>query len=70
MSPGLKVDVEYLETLLSNEVIKRELIDSDEGKAAQALIKHLQKKQARDKEGKEPEEKGSDQPIVPGTTQS
>jgi hypothetical protein len=70
MSPGLKVDVEYLETLLSNEVIKRELIDGDEGKTAQALIKHLQKKLAKDKEGKEPEEKSSDQPVVPGITQS
>ena len=70
MSPGLKVDVEYLEILLSNEVIKRELIDSDEGKAAQTLIKRLQKKLAKDREEKDPEEEGSDQPVVAGTTQS
>ena len=70
MSPGLKVDVEYLETLLSNEVIKRELIDSDAGKTAQSLIKRLQKKLAKDKEEKEPEEKSPDQPVVPGTAQS
>jgi hypothetical protein len=70
MSPHLKIEVEDLETLLSNEVIKRELIDSDDGKTAQALIKHLQKNLAKDKERKEPEEKSSDQPIVQGTTQS
>jgi hypothetical protein len=68
MSPHLKIEVEDLETLLTNEVIKRELIDTDEGKDAQALIKRLQK--SIDKERKEPEEKSSDQLVVQRTAQS
>ncbi len=45
---GLKVEPEYLSSLLENEIIKRDLIDSDEGGAAAAYVKKLQK--AFDKE--------------------
>ncbi len=64
MSPGLRVDVEDLEALVASEVIKRELIDSDEGKAAQILVKRLQKNYA--KERKETEEKTADPPVTLG----
>jgi hypothetical protein len=40
---GLKVEPEFLSSLLDNEIIKRELIDSDEGADASAYIKKLQK---------------------------
>ncbi|MEH2570648.1 type I restriction enzyme HsdR N-terminal domain-containing protein [Bradyrhizobium sp. AZCC 2289] len=45
---GLRLETDYLSNLLSNEIIKRELIDSDEGQDASAYIKKLQK--AFDKE--------------------
>jgi len=70
LSSGLKLDVDYLATLITNEVIKRDLIDSDEGKNAQALIRHLQKSYAKDKERSEIEEKGSAQSTVQIPTQS
>jgi hypothetical protein len=49
ISPGLKVDAEYLGSLLANEVIKRELVDSDEAHAAEATIKRLHRSLAREK---------------------
>jgi predicted type IV restriction endonuclease len=45
---GLRLEPDYLSGLLDNEIIKRELIDSDEGGDASAYIKKLQK--AFDKE--------------------
>ncbi|HAH10469.1 MAG TPA: restriction endonuclease subunit R [Alphaproteobacteria bacterium] len=43
MAPSLKVDNEYLAALLSNEVIKRELVDSDAAKSARLLVRKLQR---------------------------
>jgi hypothetical protein len=40
---GLRLEPDYLSSLLDNEIIKRELIDSDEGGDASAYIKKLQK---------------------------
>jgi hypothetical protein len=42
--PGrLRLEPDYLSSLLDNEIIKRELIDSDEGGDASAYIKKLQR---------------------------
>ena len=49
ISPGLKVDASYLGSVLANEVIKRDLVDSEEAKAAASLIKKLQRSLAREK---------------------
>ncbi len=49
LSPGLKIDSDYLRGLLENEIIKRELVDSDEANAAGLLIKKLQRNIAREK---------------------
>lgn len=49
LSPGLRVDNEYLRSLLLNEVIKRDLVDSEEAKAASAVLKRFQKAIAREK---------------------
>ena len=49
LSPGLRVDVEALRTTLSEQVIKRELIDSEDAQAAQAAVKRLMRAQAREK---------------------
>jgi hypothetical protein len=43
LSPGLKIDNDFLHASLSNEVIKRELVDSDEAKSAKSLVKKLQR---------------------------
>lgn len=45
---GIRLDSEYLLSLLENEIVKRELIDSEEGAAASAYVKKLQKVSARD----------------------
>jgi hypothetical protein len=65
LSSGLKVDVEYLQTLLENEVIKRELVDSEEAKAAITLVKKLHRSVAREKEKK----KKSDGEVDPASDQ-
>ena len=73
LSPGVKVDTEYLQSLLQNEVIKRELVDSDEAKEAVSVIKKLQrslarekKKRSEDDENDETENKNTVQePAVP-----
>ncbi|MCP1830708.1 putative type IV restriction endonuclease [Bradyrhizobium sp. USDA 4532] len=46
---GIRLDLEYLSSLLENEIVKRELIDSEEGAAAVAYVKKLQKTAAREK---------------------
>lgn len=46
---GIRVDPEYLREMLSDEVIKRELIDSDDGKTAQTTVKRYLRAQAREK---------------------
>lgn len=62
LGSGVKVDVDYLRSLLTNEIIKRDLIDSEEAKAAAQNVKRLQRTASRKKSssGREPEEK----PIV------
>ena len=43
MSSGVKVEVDYLRSLLREEVLKRDLVDGDEAKAALQNIKRLQR---------------------------
>ena len=50
LSPGLSVDNDYLRSLLTNEVLKRDLIESEEGKAAAKLVQKLQRSRLRKKE--------------------
>jgi predicted type IV restriction endonuclease len=40
---GLRLEPDYLSSLLDDEIIKRELIDSDQGSDASAYVKKLQK---------------------------
>lgn len=46
---GIRLDPEYLSSLLENEIVKRELIDSEEAIAAAAYVKKLQKTAEREK---------------------
>lgn len=46
---GIRADEDYLRKTLCEEVIKRELIDSEEGKAAQAAVKRYLRAHAREK---------------------
>lgn len=50
LSPGLSVDNEYLSNLLSNEILKRELVDSDDAKAAAKIVQKLQRSRYRKKD--------------------
>ncbi len=47
LSPTIKIDDEFLITTLQNEVLKRELVDSEEAKAAVEVIKKANKQQAK-----------------------
>ncbi|WP_020167753.1 MULTISPECIES: type I restriction enzyme HsdR N-terminal domain-containing protein [Methylotenera] len=49
LSPTIKIDDDFLKFTLQNEVLKRELVDSDEAKAALELIKKANKIQAKQK---------------------
>ena len=51
MSSGVKVEADYLKSLLQDEVIKRDLIEGDEAKAALQNIRRLQRAAARKKAG-------------------
>jgi hypothetical protein len=57
---GIKVEVDYLRALLTNEIVKRDLIDSEEAKAAFQNVKKLQKAAHKKSSEKVSEEK----PIV------
>jgi hypothetical protein len=61
MSSGVKVEVEYLRSLLQEEVIKRDLIEGDEAKAALQNIRRLQRAATRKKAAAKP---ADDAPIV------
>lgn len=61
MSSGVKVEVDYLKSLLREEVIKRDLVDSDEAKAALQSIRRLQRAATRKKAAAKP---GDEAPIV------
>jgi Type I restriction enzyme R protein N terminus (HSDR_N) len=61
LGSGVKVDIEYLRALLTTDIIKRELIDSEEAKAATQNVKRLQRAASRKKSS----ERGvEEQPIV------
>jgi hypothetical protein len=47
LGSGVRVDIEYLRNLLSEEVLKRDLIDGDEAKAAAQNVKKLQRMAAK-----------------------
>jgi Type I restriction enzyme R protein N terminus (HSDR_N) len=53
LGSGIKVDVDYLRALLTNEIVKRDLIDSEEAKAAFQNVKRLQKRAAARKKSSE-----------------
>jgi hypothetical protein len=60
LGSGVKVDAEYLRSVLATDIIKRELIDSDEAKAAVQNVKRLQRAVSR----KRSSEKEPDEPPV------
>src|SRR3954447_5264378 len=49
MSSGVKVEVEYLRSLLREEILKRDLVDGEEAKAALQIIRRLQRAATRKK---------------------
>jgi hypothetical protein len=59
LGSGIKVDIDYLRALLTNEIVKRDLIDGEEAEAAVQNVKHLQKA-AHKKSSKKLEEKPTD----------
>lgn len=59
---GIRIDSDYLRKTLCGDVIKRELIDSDEGKAAQSTVKRLLRAQKRN--DRSPAEGRTDTPPV------
>lgn len=50
LSPGLAVDNDYLSNLLGSEIVKRELLDSDEAKGAAKIVQKLQRSRQKKKE--------------------
>jgi len=49
ISPTVKIDEDFLKTILQNEVLKREVVDSDEAKQALDYIKRISKASLRAK---------------------
>jgi hypothetical protein len=58
---GIRVEEDYLTTLLSDEIIKRELVEGEEAKAAQSSVRKMQR--ALDKERKKAAESNL---VLPG----
>ena len=61
LGSGIKVEVDYLRALLTNEIVKRDLIDSEEASAAFQNVKRLQRAAARKKSA---EKELEENPIV------
>jgi hypothetical protein len=63
LSPGLKVETDFLRDLIAKEVVKRELIESEEAGAARGVIKRLQRGQRkRANADRQSEEQAIDEP--------
>jgi hypothetical protein len=58
LGSGIKVDIDYLRALLTNEIVKRDLIDSEEAEAAFQNVKRLQRTAAWPAPGSEDTELG------------
>lgn len=69
LSPGLKVDTDYLRTLLLNDIIKREMIDTDEAQSALAFVKRLQRALVR-KRSEDEKESESAQVVAAAVTKT
>jgi hypothetical protein len=63
LGSGIKVEVDYLRALLTNEIVKRDLIDSEEAKAAVQNVRRLQNRAAARK--KSSEKVLEEKPTVP-----
>lgn len=63
VTPGLKVEVEEIEDVLRNEVIKREVLDCDKAVAAQRQVTRAFNRAQREKNEREAEE-SSEKPIA------
>lgn len=61
---GIRIEPDYLRQTLCGEVIKRELIDSDEGKLAQATVKRCLRAQKRNKGSDEDSRKSAETESV------
>ncbi|MCC8952726.1 type I restriction enzyme HsdR N-terminal domain-containing protein [Bradyrhizobium sp. Pear77] len=59
---GIRLDPVYLSSLIENEIVKRELIDSEEAGAAAAYVRKLQKTADREKD-----DVGTKAAVVPPT---
>lgn len=70
LSSGVRVDIDYLRILLSENVIKRDLIDGDEAVAAVQNIKRLHRSVARKKSAgaKEADEAPIVAPVADGNS--
>src|ERR1700722_4032303 len=64
----VRVEIEDLRSLLTDEVIKRELIDGDEAKSASGFLKKLQRRMNAKRSGADDEEDDSDHPAPPSQT--
>jgi hypothetical protein len=61
----VRVEIDDLRSLLTDEVIKRELIDGDEAKSASGFLKKLQRRMNAKRSGSDDEEDDSDHPAPP-----
>lgn len=56
LSDGLKVDVEEIEQIVRNEVLKREVVEGDAAEAAQSRVNRFYRKSSPRKRTKEPDQ--------------
>jgi hypothetical protein len=61
----VRVEIDDLRSLLTDEVIKRELIDGDEAKSASGFLKKLQRRINAKRSGSDDEDDDSDHPAPP-----
>jgi Type I restriction enzyme R protein N terminus (HSDR_N) len=59
----VRVEIDDLRSLLTDEVIKRELIDGDDAKSASGFLKKLQRRMNAKRSGSDDEEDDSDHPA-------
>jgi predicted type IV restriction endonuclease len=63
--PNVRIDDEVLSFVIENEVLKREVVDSDEAQRAQQVIKKAIRKETRAKEKTENEKEASSSNPIP-----
>lgn len=64
IKPGIKVSAEDIQEMINDEVLKRDIVDSESGLEAQKAVKKFYRSQSRAKTSKKVTSKTEETPVL------